>query len=93
MKGHRRNWSINGGENLALLLSLYHTVGFEGLFEDLIPLSSVNTEKTERILSSRENPETIGRGYEYYNTGSLAVKNSFLNNAIQQIEISNLKFI
>lgn len=95
MKGRRRNWSIEGGNNLAALLALRHTTGFEGLFNELPSLPDMETVSVDegRVLGSRENPKTVGHGYEFYNAGSLTLAVGNLNNSIQHVEISNLKFI
>lgn len=93
MKGGRCVWSIAGGNNLALLLCLYHTTGFERVFSDLIPLPPKESaiEDLGRPLHGNENPERIGHGYEYYNNGSVTL--SDLNRHLAKVEISNLQFM
>ena len=92
MKGGRRNWSISGGNNLALILVLFHTVGLDTLFDAPIPLPEQEPEwiDTGRPLWTRENPTRVGHGYEYYNNGKIIV--DYLDQ-IQNIDISVSKFL
>ncbi len=67
MKGRRFNWSIEGANNLSIILCAYHTTGMEGLFAEM-PGDPVEKEvwKDEgRPLQARENPLSIGKGYDY----------------------------
>lgn len=92
MKGGRRNWSISGGNNLALLLVLFHTTGLDTLFDAPTSLPDREPEWVDdgRPLLSWENPKRIGHGYEYYNNGKIVV--DYLDQ-IQNIDISVSKFI
>ena len=95
MKDNRCCWSINGGNNLALILSLYHTTGFESLFVEPIPIPDEEPDyiATGEILKSWENPERIGHGYEYYNRGSISVEYHEMSSSLQHVDISVSKFI
>lgn len=72
MKGRRCNWSINGANNLASLLCMYHTTGFEGMFprtsaKALIPMAD---DYCTPIGAGRI-PKSVGSGYECYRRTSL----------------------
>ena len=92
MKGGRRNWSISGGNNLALLLVLFHTVGLKTIFDAPVPLPDQEPEWVDegRPLLHWENPQHVGHGYEYYNNGKIIV--DYLDQ-IQNIDISVSKFL
>ena len=92
MKGGRRNWSISGGNNLALLLVLFHTVGLKTIFDAPVPLPDQEPEWVDegRPLLHWENPQRVGHGYEYYNNGKIIV--DYLDQ-IQNIDISVSKFL
>lgn len=71
MKDRRACWSIQGANNLALLLCRRHTVGFESLFAPLpaLPKRPEPEEwETAPILSANKVPERIGHGYEFQTT-------------------------
>ena len=92
MKGGRRTWSISGGNNLALLLVLFHTVGLKTLFDAPVPLPDQEPEWVDegKPLLHWENPQRVGHGYEYYNSGKIIV--DYLDQ-IQNIDISVSKFL
>ena len=92
MKGGRRNWSISGGNNLALLLVLFHTVGLKTIFDAPVPLPDQEPEWVDegRPLLHWENPQRVGHGYGYYNSGKIIV--DYLDQ-IQNIDISVSKFL
>ena len=64
MKGRRRTWSVAGGNNLALLICLKKTVGFEHLFTEAE--EEEEWVDTGNPLATREAMKRIGKGYEYY---------------------------
>lgn len=73
MKDGRACWSVRGGENLANLLCLRHTTGFEDLY-NLPPLPVQEKEKEPDVgtpLSASKIPETVGNGNECYNRAAL----------------------
>ena len=73
MKGRRHCWSINGANNLAALLCLKHTTGFEDLSQGLAPLPvPEEPEDTGSPLSASQVPETIGKGSDFYCQASLS---------------------
>ena len=68
MKDRRACWSVSGGENLANLLCLRHTTGFEDLYNlPPLPVPEKEEEADSGIpLSSSKVPEREGRGNECY---------------------------
>ena len=58
---------------MALLLSAYHTSGFEGLFAELPapPKPKEVRKDTLPIFGASKVPEREGRGYDYCHTPSL----------------------
>jgi len=74
MKGGRCCWSIRGGDNLALLLTAYHTSGLENLFAELPtpPRPKEVWKDTLPMFGASKVPEQEGRGYEYCHTPSLS---------------------
>lgn len=73
MKGRRRNWSVRGGNHMAILLSAYHTSGFENLFADLPapPKPEEVWKDTLPMFGASKVPEREGHGYDYCHTFSL----------------------
>ena len=74
MKGGRCCWSIRGGNNLALLLSAYHTSGLENLFAKLPapPEPKEEWKDTLPTFGASKVPEREGHGYDYCHTSSLS---------------------
>ena len=74
MKGGRCCWSIRGGDNLALLLTAYHTSGLENLFAELPALSKAKEvwKDTLPMFGASKVPEREGRGYDYCHTLSFS---------------------
>lgn len=74
MKGGRCCWSIRGGDNLALLLTAYHTSGLENLFAELpaSPKPKEEWKDTLPMFGASKVPEREGHGYDYCHTFSLA---------------------
>ena len=73
MKDRRACWSINGANNMALLLGLSHTTGFDSLFMAPEPLPDTEPEfvDTGAPLSASKVPLTEGNGNEFYNHATL----------------------
>ena len=73
MKDRRACWSIHGADNMALLLGLSHTTGFECLFAAPEPLPEPEPEfvDTGAPLSASKVPLTVGSGTEFYNSVTL----------------------
>ena len=69
MKGRRRCWSVKGANNLAALLCMYHTSGFESLFDVVAP----PVIKEEKPIAYRYSyiPTKEGKGYEFWANSSL----------------------
>lgn len=74
MKGGRRCWSIRGGNHMAILLSAYHTSGFETLFAKLPAPPKPKEEWKDALpmFGASKVPEREGHGYDYCHTYSLA---------------------
>ena len=74
MKGRRCCWSIQGGDNLAQLLTAYHTSGLENLFAELPapPKPKEVWKDTLPMFGASKVPEREGRGYDYCHTSSLS---------------------
>lgn len=64
MKGRRACWSIRGATNLANLLCLYHTTGFEGMFTGFALPTAEMTAPDWMPLSASKVPLKAGKGYE-----------------------------
>ena len=71
MKGRRCCWSIEGANNLANILCLKYTTGFEYLFSEPLPLPEPEIEDIGDPLSASQIPESVGHGSEYYNSATL----------------------
>ena len=73
MKGGRCCWSIQGGNNLALLLTAYHTCGLENLFAELpaLPKPKEEWKDTLPMFGASKVPEREGHGYDYCHIFSL----------------------
>ena len=74
MKDGRCCWSIQGGNNLALLLTAYHTSGLENLFAELPapPKPREVWKDTLPMFGASKVPEREGHGYDYCHTSSLS---------------------
>lgn len=91
MKGGRACWSIGGANNLALLLCLHHTVGFEGLFARLEPQAEPEEEWVDPLpgFGAGKVPQREGHGYEFWATSRLAGTEGWLKKVVKNISISN----
>ena len=80
MKNRRTNWSIEGGNNLARLLTLKATGRLTDTLPGLIPaiLSPQYTEQLETVLSAAKIPQRIGEGYNGFSHGAIPVKQKWL---------------
>lgn len=89
MKGRRACWSINGANNLAMIMSLTRTSGIESIF-DTIPDEPVELESDLMDLgipmSAGKVRKTEGNGYEYYVQGSLANQSKWLKDIAYSIK-------
>lgn len=95
MKGRRFNWSIEGANNLSIILCASHTTGMEGLFAEM-PADPVEKEvwKDEgRPLQARENPMSVGKGYDYPAGASTQAGPYWLRDIAKIDGIDGLKFI
>ena len=76
MKDRRHCWSVNGAANLAVLLCLKHTAGFDALRCPLVPLPEPLAVEPDvpnpPPMSASSVPETVGKGSEYYCNVSLS---------------------
>lgn len=69
MKGRRACWSVRGGNHLALLLCLRHSVRTEDFFAELPPLPEPEPPEPENAgtpLSAAQIPETVGKSGQCY---------------------------
>lgn len=64
MKGNRCCWSIDGANNLSVLLCKYHTDGFGDLIKHIDPPTSDFTDNM-KPLSAHKACLSVGKGYEY----------------------------
>ena len=72
MKGRRACWSVSGATNLANLLCLYHTTGFEGMFSGAeVSAEEVISMREAKPLSASKTPLKEGHGYESHCRSSL----------------------
>ena len=80
MKDGRACWSIQGANNLALVLCAYHTSGLESLFcdPDSIPTPQKEPEFVDTLptLSSSKIPVREGKGYEFPAVSALSSSGS-----------------
>lgn len=67
MKGGRFNWSIDGANNLSMILCAYHTTGMEALFAEIPGDPQKIEEWIDDVepLKAWDNPLSIGTGYDY----------------------------
>ena len=97
MKGGRATWSIDGANNLALLLCAYHTSGLKELFPNLPPLPESCVEERPEIdrrkpLSASRTPLKEGRGSEYAKDVSTTNSPAFLRGISQFSSLSSMSF-
>lgn len=71
MKDRRCCWSINGANNLIALLCMYHTSGFESLFDVVKPPVIEEPEEDLFTYRYRDIPFREGKGYEFWANSSL----------------------
>ena len=80
MKNRRANWSINGGNNLARLLTLKATGRLVDVLSGLVPatLPTQYTEQVETVLSAAKVPQHIGKGYNGFSHGAILVRQKWM---------------
>lgn len=82
MKGRRACWSIDGGNNMALMLCLYHTTGIWDICDEyeLPPAveEQVEEEDTGDILSANQIPLSVGSGYDGWAKASIYLGEKWL---------------
>ena len=84
MKDGRCCWSIDGGNNLAVILCGYHSNGLEYIFAVLPEVPAVE-EEAEWVddgnpISSSKMPHTVGTGHEHTHNISTTNFSEFLRN-------------
>lgn len=76
MKDGRACWSIQGANNLALILCAYHTSGLDNLFCDLNSIPAPQEEPefvdTLPLIGASKVPVREGKGYECWAASSLS---------------------
>ena len=92
MKGGRACWSIAGGNNLASLLDMNYTCGFDELFLPLPPLPIPETQDTGSPSSASKIPESVGKGNAFYRQSGTCLP-SFLRNYCADVSFAELKII
>lgn len=93
MKGRRACWSIAGGGNLARLLCLKYTTGYENLFSRAVTGEERKVQEEYREpLSASKVGETSGKGYES-TFGRVVSSNGWLRKVFAPRPISELNFI
>lgn len=76
MKDGRACWSVQGANNLALILCAYHTSGLENLFCDLDSIPALRKEAefvdTLPLFGADKVPVREGKGYEFWAASALS---------------------
>ena len=95
MKGGRKGWSIDGANNLAIILCAYHTTGMEGLFARMPkdPQQEEDWFDDVESLKAWENPLAIGTGYDYPAGASTQGSPYWVRNIAKIGGVSELKLI
>lgn len=93
MKGRRACWSIQGANNLALLLCQYHTTGFEYLFAKLPKAPDADEKPVSLealpVYGAGKIPQREGHGYEYPVNCTFTNSGKFVQNLMKQINQHN----
>ena len=73
MKRRRANWSINGGNNMARLLTLKATGRLSRAMSAFAPmcLPEQYSQPVETILSAAKSPQRVGKGYNGFHHASI----------------------
>ena len=73
MKRRRANWSINGGNNMARLLTLKATGRLSRALSSFAPmcLPEQYSQPVETILSAAQSPQRVGKGYNGFSHASI----------------------
>lgn len=92
MKGRRACWSLSGANRLAALLCLRHTKGLAKL-----PLSHADEPTQDGpaptafpVLSARQNPAKVGRGYNGFTHARIPGGLHWLNDLLQYAPFSQI---
>ena len=80
MKRRRANWSINGGNNMARLLTLKTTGRLSRAMSAFTPmcLPEQYNQPVEPILSAAKSPQRVGKGYNGFHHASIPPNLPFL---------------
>ena len=91
MKDGRACWSINGANNLALLMCQKHTVGFENLFAALPAAPQKEPEWIDPlpVLGASKIPEREGKGYELPDRLTISGTSGWLNSFPTELAKTN----
>ena len=80
MKRRRANWSINGGNNMARLLTLKSTGRLSRAMSAFAPmcLPEPYCQPVETILSAAKSPQRVGKGYNGFRHASIPTSLPFM---------------
>jgi len=80
MKRRRTNWSINGGNNMARLLTLKATGRLSRAMSAFAPmcLPAQYSQPVETILSAAKSPHRVGKGYNGFHHASIPASLPFM---------------
>jgi len=80
MKRRRANWSINGGNNMARLLTLKATGRLSRAMSIFAPmcLPGQYSQPVESILSAAKSPQRVGKGYNGFHHASIPANLPFM---------------
>lgn len=87
MKDRRACWSVDGANNLAILLCLRHTVGFENLFAKLpaAPVKEPEFVDNLPVYGASKIPTKEGHGYELQNHLRISDTSGWLNSFLKEL--------
>jgi hypothetical protein len=93
MKGRRKCWSVNGGNNLARLLCLKATGKLHGVITALSSrLPEKYAEEVITMLSSAKSKESVGKGYNGFDKATLPTEQKWLKAIAGFKSFSELSF-
>jgi len=80
MKNRRANWSIQGGNNLARLLTLKATGRLVDVLSGFVSttLPPQYAEQVETVLSAAKVPQRVGKGYNGFTHATIPVKQKWM---------------
>ena len=92
MKGRRACWSINGANNMAMLLCAYHTSGFESLFASIpeIPVIEMEWIDEGKPLAASKVKEFVGKGYSFPGNVSTQGSPTFMRNLSRELSRNSI---